>query len=170
MGCSDKLLADEAYAAQDNLSGPYRFRNYQGKSWLHLLNDPQAAHHQSIFASHTFHEIQMYYPMRVVRDEQYKLIWNVAHPLPFPFASDLWSRKLAETISTREKTQSTDERRFKSICSAPSSSYTTSEAMPRNPRTWRVTGVRRDVGEVQEVARRGTRAARGSLGAQMGYE
>jgi N-sulfoglucosamine sulfohydrolase len=33
----------------------------------------------------------MYYPMRVVRDKQYKLIWNIAHPLPYPFASDLWT-------------------------------------------------------------------------------
>ena len=32
----------------------------------------------------------MYYPMRVVRSGQYKLIWNIAHPLPFPFAADLW--------------------------------------------------------------------------------
>lgn len=33
----------------------------------------------------------MYYPMRVVRDRQYKLIWNIAHGLPYPFASDLWA-------------------------------------------------------------------------------
>ena len=32
----------------------------------------------------------MYYPMRVIRDRNYKLIWNIAYPLPFPFASDLW--------------------------------------------------------------------------------
>ncbi len=37
------------------------------------------------------HEIQMYYPMRVVRGRRYKLIWNIAHPLPYPFASDLWA-------------------------------------------------------------------------------
>jgi N-sulfoglucosamine sulfohydrolase len=42
-------------------------------------------------ASHTFHEIQMYYPMRAIRDRQYKLIWNIAAPLPFPFATDLWA-------------------------------------------------------------------------------
>jgi N-sulfoglucosamine sulfohydrolase len=32
----------------------------------------------------------MYYPMRVVRSGRYKLIWNIAHSLPFPFASDLF--------------------------------------------------------------------------------
>ena len=29
--------------------------------------------------------------MRVVRGRRYKLIWNIAHQLPFPFASDLWA-------------------------------------------------------------------------------
>ena len=38
-----------------------------------------------VFASHTFHEITMYYPMRVVHSGKYKLIWNIAHPLPYPF-------------------------------------------------------------------------------------
>ena len=41
--------------------------------------------------SHTFHEIQMYYPMRTVRGRKYKLIWNIASPLPYPFATDLWA-------------------------------------------------------------------------------
>jgi len=44
-----------------------------------------------VHASHTFHEVTMYYPMRVVRTLRYKLIWNLAHELPFPFASDLWN-------------------------------------------------------------------------------
>ena len=58
---------------------------------MHVLENPDETHHETILASHTFHEIQMYYPMRVVRDGQYKLIWNIAHPLPYPFASDLWA-------------------------------------------------------------------------------
>jgi N-sulfoglucosamine sulfohydrolase len=29
--------------------------------------------------------------MRAIRDRQYKLIWNIAAPLPFPFATDLWA-------------------------------------------------------------------------------
>ena len=33
----------------------------------------------------------MYYPMKVVQDRRYKLIWNVAYQLPYPFASDLWT-------------------------------------------------------------------------------
>ncbi len=75
--------------SKDNL-GP-DLTSYQGKSWIPILGDAEAEHWDTIFASHTFHEIQMYYPMRVVRDKEYKLIWNIAHPLPYPFASDLWA-------------------------------------------------------------------------------
>ncbi len=75
----------------ENRDGGQPFDHYHGRSWLHVLANPQADHWDTIFASHTFHEIQMYYPMRVVRDQKYKLIWNIAHGLPYPFASDLWS-------------------------------------------------------------------------------
>ncbi|MBL6725487.1 MAG: sulfatase [Rubripirellula sp.] len=78
-------------AAMDNRNGNKPFKSYHGKSWLHCLGNPDDNHHETLFASHTFHEIQMYYPMRVVRDANYKLIWNIAHPLPYPFASDLWA-------------------------------------------------------------------------------
>ena len=76
---------------KENRSGGHTFRSYHGKSWIPILGDPKAEHWDTIFASHTFHEIQMYYPMRVVQDKQYKLIWNIASPLPYPFASDLWA-------------------------------------------------------------------------------
>lgn len=78
-------------ALQENRSGGYEFRSYHGKSWISILGKPGATHWETVFASHTFHEIQMYYPMRVVRDGHYKLIWNIASPLPYPFASDLWA-------------------------------------------------------------------------------
>ncbi len=65
---------------------------FHGRSFLSLLeNAPADESWNEVFASHTFHEIQMYYPMRAIRDRQYKLIWNIASPLPYPFASDLWA-------------------------------------------------------------------------------
>ncbi len=67
---------------------PYRFH---GRSFLATLQNPDAPGRDAIYASHTFHEIQMYYPMRVVREKRFKLIWNIAHSLPYPFASDLWA-------------------------------------------------------------------------------
>lgn len=87
----DQFWKERGEAQQENRAGRHKFRSYHGKSWLHVLEDPSSKHWDTIFASHTFHEIQMYYPMRVVRDDKYKLIWNIAHGLPYPFASDLWA-------------------------------------------------------------------------------
>jgi N-sulfoglucosamine sulfohydrolase len=63
---------------------------FHGRSWLAAMNVDEDAAWNEVYASHTFHEITMYYPMRVVLDGRYKLIWNIAHDLPYPFASDLW--------------------------------------------------------------------------------
>lgn len=87
----DRFWQERGEALRENRDGNKKFDHYHGKSWLHCLENPNDSHHDTIFASHTFHEIQMYYPMRVVRDARYKLIWNIAHPLPYPFASDLWA-------------------------------------------------------------------------------
>ena len=76
---------------KDNRGIASKLSSYHGKSWVPILGKSKAEHWSSIFASHTFHEIQMYYPMRVYRDKKFKLIWNIAHPLPYPFASDLWA-------------------------------------------------------------------------------
>jgi N-sulfoglucosamine sulfohydrolase len=88
---ADKFWQERGENLKENRDGNKRFDRYHGKSWLHCLANPKEDHHKTVFASHTFHEIQMYYPMRVVRDEKFKLIWNIAHPLPYPFASDLWA-------------------------------------------------------------------------------
>lgn len=63
---------------------------FHGRSWAGAVDQQDPQGWNRIYGSHTFHEITMYYPMRTVRDRQYKLIWNIAHPLPYPFASDLW--------------------------------------------------------------------------------
>ena len=65
---------------------PYYFH---GRSFARAWDEEKAPSRPPVFASHTFHEITMYYPMRVLRGERYKLILNLAHQLPFPFASDL---------------------------------------------------------------------------------
>jgi N-sulfoglucosamine sulfohydrolase len=43
----------------------------------------------------------MYYPMRVVRGRRYKLIWNIAHGLQYPFASDLWASSTWQGVLRR---------------------------------------------------------------------
>ncbi|MGJ8696645.1 MAG: sulfatase family protein [Verrucomicrobiaceae bacterium] len=65
-------------------------KRYHGRSWLSILHQTNPDGWDQIIGSHTFHEIQMYYPMRAIRDRQYKFIWNIAHHQPYPFASDLW--------------------------------------------------------------------------------
>ncbi|MCS6860684.1 MAG: sulfatase [Abditibacteriales bacterium] len=69
-----------------------------GRSVLPILEQESPPGWDTIFASHVFHEITMYYPMRAVRTRRHKLIWNLAHPLSYPFASDLWSSPTWQTI------------------------------------------------------------------------
>jgi len=64
---------------------------FQGRSFKPVLEQEHPKGWDVTYASHTFHEITMYYPMRVVRERKYKLIWNIAHGLDYPFASDLWA-------------------------------------------------------------------------------
>ncbi|MCR4415333.1 MAG: sulfatase [Thermoguttaceae bacterium] len=71
---------------------------FHGRSFLHVLDEPNPAGWDEVYASHTFHEITMYYPMRVVRTRQYKLIWNLAHGLSYPFASDLWESSTWQSV------------------------------------------------------------------------
>jgi len=78
------------YVFMENMGGN-DYDTYHGKSWINILGKPKASHWEVVFGSHTFHEIQMYYPMRSVNDGKYKLIWNIAAGLPYPFASDLWA-------------------------------------------------------------------------------
>jgi len=66
-------------------------KQYHGRSWLPILAEESADGWDQVNSSHTFHEIQMYYPMRAIRDRHYKLIWNIAWRQPYPFASDLWA-------------------------------------------------------------------------------
>jgi N-sulfoglucosamine sulfohydrolase len=65
---------------------PYTFH---GRSFLNVLGEEHPEGWDENYASHTFHEITMYYPMRSVISGDYKYIFNIAHPLPYPFASDL---------------------------------------------------------------------------------
>ncbi len=75
-----------------------------GRSFKEIMTQGPSAGWDEVFASHTFHEVTMYYPMRVVRGRRYKLIWNIAHELPYPFSTDLhasetWQSTLANGLS-----------------------------------------------------------------------
>lgn len=70
-------------------SGRGRPYTFHGRSFLPVLDQEHPDGWDEGYASHTFHEITMYYPMRSVISGKYKYIFNIAHPLPYPFASDL---------------------------------------------------------------------------------
>jgi len=62
---------------------------FHGRSFRAGLDGAALAEWDEVFASHTLHEVTMYYPMRALRTRQYKLIVNLASALPYPFALDL---------------------------------------------------------------------------------
>ncbi|MGQ1783746.1 sulfatase family protein [Saccharicrinis sp. GN24d3] len=69
----------------------YKPEDFHGSSFQETLETGNADGWDHVYASHTFHEITMYYPMRAIRSDKYKLIWNTAWSLEYPFASDLWA-------------------------------------------------------------------------------
>ena len=62
----------------------------QGRSFLGVVEQESPEGWNEVYFSHTFHEVTMYYPMRGMISGKYKYIFNIASPLPFPFASDLY--------------------------------------------------------------------------------
>ena len=74
---------------------PYEFH---GRSFRATLDGEKHEGWDEVYASHTFHEVTMYYPMRAIRTGRYKLILNLAHELPFPFASDLYESATWQSV------------------------------------------------------------------------
>jgi N-sulfoglucosamine sulfohydrolase len=62
----------------------------QGRSFKTIVEREKVTGWDEVYASHSLHEVTMYYPMRVLRERRYKLIFNIAHSLPFPMALDLY--------------------------------------------------------------------------------
>lgn len=62
-----------------------------GKSLSPVLESPDATGWDQTFFSHNFHEVTNYYPYRSLREHQYKFTINLAHELPMPLPSDLFS-------------------------------------------------------------------------------
>jgi N-sulfoglucosamine sulfohydrolase len=62
-----------------------------GRSVAPILNEDKAKGWDVVFGSHQFHEITMYYPMRLVRTPRFAYIVNLGHKLDYPFASDLYA-------------------------------------------------------------------------------
>jgi len=72
-----------------------------GKSILPILEQAQPKGWDRVFASHGFHEIQQYYPMRALRTREYAYIVNLAAPLEYPIAGDIASSPSWQAIVAR---------------------------------------------------------------------
>jgi N-sulfoglucosamine sulfohydrolase len=63
----------------------------QGRSFAAVSGQKNVAGWDEVYGSHTFHEITMYYPMRMVREKKYKLIYNIESELSYPLSMDLYN-------------------------------------------------------------------------------
>ncbi len=63
----------------------HRANQFHGRSFREILGETDPEGWDEVYASHTFHEITMYYPMRVRRTREYKMIWNAAWRQEYPF-------------------------------------------------------------------------------------
>ena len=72
-----------------------------GRSLLPALDQNNPAGWDVVYGSHTFHEVTMYYPMRMIRTRTHKYILNLANCLEYPLASDLWGSEAWQGILHR---------------------------------------------------------------------
>ena len=77
-----------------------------GRSVLPVLESseilPDKTWTQQVFGSHTFHEVQNYWPTRFLRTHRYKYHRNIAYRLDFPFAADLYGSLSWEGIRNKD--------------------------------------------------------------------
>jgi N-sulfoglucosamine sulfohydrolase len=76
-------------------------QRFAGRSILPILEQSDPQGWDRVFASHGFHEIQQYYPMRAMRTREFKYIVNLAAPLEFPIAGDIASSPTWRAIAAR---------------------------------------------------------------------
>ena len=76
-------------------------RQRWGRSFLPILEQENPKGWDVVYGSHQCHEITMYYPMRMIRTRTHKYILNLAHPLEFPCAGDLYDSPTWQGILKR---------------------------------------------------------------------
>lgn len=91
-------ILDYAGALRPNLK-------LHGRSILPVLQREHAPEWGEVYASHTFHEVTSYYPMRALRERRYKLIWNAVYKLDFPIADDLGNSATWQSAAGMEPDQ-----------------------------------------------------------------
>jgi N-sulfoglucosamine sulfohydrolase len=67
----------------------YVYAPLPGRSLLPILEQTNPPGLDRVFATHSFHEINQYYPMRSIRTRQYSYFLNLEPSLAVPVASDV---------------------------------------------------------------------------------
>lgn len=85
------------------------FHNYSpvrltGRSLLNAVSSNSTFKHMLLHASHSLHEITMYYPMRSIRTRRFKLIHNLSYRMPFPIDQDFYISSVFQDILNRTMT------------------------------------------------------------------
>lgn len=70
---------------------PFPKDKIHGKSLRLNIEQKQEYYDDEIFVSQSFTDITLYYPMRMIRTKQYKLIWNCVWQLTYPMSNALKS-------------------------------------------------------------------------------
>lgn len=95
----------------------------RGRSFLSILQRtdivPEKDWQHHVFGSHTFHELQNYWPTRVCRTRRYKYHRNIAWKLDFPFATDLYASYSFEAMRRAPGPLMIGNRSFKSYLQRP---------------------------------------------------
>lgn len=79
----------------------YRYLPLPGRSLLPILEKPDSEGWDEVFATHSFHEINQYYPTRSLRTRKYSYFLNLEPALTVPIASDVaLSRSWRAIVST----------------------------------------------------------------------
>jgi len=76
-------------------------QSMDGRSLMPILGQADPSGWDTVYGSHTFHEVTMYYPTRMIRTRKHKYILNLAHELEYPFASDLWGSQTWQAVLKR---------------------------------------------------------------------
>ncbi|XP_041363361.1 N-sulphoglucosamine sulphohydrolase-like [Gigantopelta aegis] len=74
-----------------------------GQTMLPLLRSDPITGWDRVYASHDLHEVTMYYPMRVLRTKQFKLIQNHNYKMPFPIDQDFYISRTFQDLLNRTR-------------------------------------------------------------------
>lgn len=66
---------------------------FHGRSILPILSEPAPKNWDEVLLSHVGHDIFAYYPMRTLREREFKLIWNITPGAEYPLPIDAVQRR-----------------------------------------------------------------------------